>query len=565
MALLSFAALAARLYSVQVLNHAHFCGVADRYHKHSRSLAAHRGNIKDRSGVCLATSRRGYSVNARMSEIADSGALARSLAPLFSKPESHLAARLRDARDVVQLSPWVSTKTARLIWNLDLAGLELHPSYTRVYPAGKLACHLLGMCDTDCNGIEGVELAFDGILRGKPGRVVGETEGRTRGAALSFIPDRTLEYIEPEDGRDIRLTIDAQIQRIVEEELSAGLERCRARSGSCVVMDPSTGEVLAIAAVPRHDLNDDSWRGRERLRLTPVTDLFEPGSTMKPFALTAAWLSGALQPGFSYECTGTKKVGNRTVSCPPYGEYLNGHGRQTARGIVIHSCNCGIATIAEAAGSRAYREALRAFGFDRPTGIAIQGEPGPLMPAGGEWRPIKLANVAFGQGVAATALHLANAYAAFANGGVLLEPQIVKSIDDPRSGTEEPAKSKVMQRAVPEWIADRMMDVLTEAVRSGTGQSAALTDYSVAGKTGTAQKAAGGEYIDGLFVGSFVGIVPASAPRVVILVVYDEPTVGHYGSQVAAPVFKRIAEATMRCLKVPPDLRPAPDLAASGR
>jgi cell division protein FtsI/penicillin-binding protein 2 len=560
---LVFAVLTARLYSLQVINHARFCALADEYHKHSRSLAALRGSIKDRNGVCLASSERGYSVNARSDRIDDPALVAESLAPLLAKPEAAIARKLRTASGVVQLSPWVSCKTARMIWNLDLDGIELSPSFHRVYPAGELACHLIGICDTDCNGIEGIELASDDVLRGKPGRISGDVEARTRGAGLSFIPDRTLEYTEPENGRDLRLTIDSQIQRIVEEELEAGLDRCKAKSGSCVVLDPSTGEVLAVATVPRRDLNDASWRSGERLRLRAVADLFEPGSTLKPFCLAAAWRSNALPSDFSYTCSGNKAVGNKTISCAPHGEFRHGHGRQDARGIVVHSCNCGIATIAEAVGWRGYRDTLVAFGFDRRTGISIPGEPDPMMPPRSQWRPIRLANVAFGQGIAVTPLQLANAYCAFANGGILLEPRIIASLDDPDGGTEAPTKPKVVQRAVSEKIADEMMEVLTDVVESGTGKSASLDEYSVAGKTGTAQKAVGGTYTPGLYVSSFVGIVPASAPRAVILVVYDEPTVGRYGAEVAAPVFKRIAEATMKCLKVPPDrVRPGDRLAA---
>lgn len=562
-ALALFGGLVARLYSVQIANHAHFCDLAEKYHKHSKLLAAHRGSIKDRNGVCLASGERGYSVNARLPSIADAALVARSLAPLVAKTKASLLSKLRNPSGVVQLSPWVSPKTARLIWNLELSGIELHPSYRRVYPMGELACHLLGICDTDCNGIEGIELAFDEVLRGKPGRVVGETEARTREAGLSFIPDRTLEYVEPDDGRDVRLTIDSQIQRIVEDELQVGLERCRAKSGSCVVMEPATGEILAIATVPRQDLNDTSWRGGARLRLRAVTDLFEPGSTLKPFCLAAAWREGALPGDFSYTCSGRKRVGSKTISCAPHGEFRNGHGNQTPRGIVVHSCNCGIATIAQTVGWRAYRDALVAFGFDRPTGVAFAGEPAAQMPPAGRWRPIRLTNVAFGQGIAVTPLQLANAYCALANGGILLEPKIIKSFDDPSEGTEELTKPKVIGRALPEQAADDIMEVLTDVVESGTGRSAALADYTAAGKTGTAQKAVGGTYPEGLFVSSFVGVVPAREPRAVILVVYDEPSVGHYGAEVAAPVFKRIAEAAMKCLKVPPDVRPVTELTAA--
>jgi cell division protein FtsI/penicillin-binding protein 2 len=557
---LCFAGLIARLYCVQVLRHPYYRALADSYHRHSLTLAADRGRIKDRNGLCLATSERGYSVNARRSKIADPAALSRSLAPLLSRSPSWLVRRVEASSRVALLSPWVSTKTARLIWNLELEGIDLHPSYKRVYPMGTLGCHLLGICDTDCRGIEGIELSLNRVLSGRPGRVVGDIEAKAREAGMSFIPDRTVEYVEPKDGRDVCLTIDSQLQGLVEEELSIGLERCRAKSGSCVVMDPANGEILAIAAVPLHDLNDESWRGQERLRLRPVTDLFEPGSTMKPFCLATAWASNALPPGFSYYCRGTKQVGNKTISCVSHAEFRHGHGVESPEAIIVNSCNCGIATIALAVGPEALRAGLATFGFDRRTGLQIRGEPEPLVPSVRELRPITLANIGFGQGIAITPLRLATAYCVFANGGFLVAPRIVKSIEDTASGTREASKPEVVRRVLPERLADQMMDVLVDVVDHGTGKTAALQGYSVAGKTGTAQKAAGGTYKAGSYVSSFVGIVPARAPRVVILVMYDEPSVGRYGSEVAAPVFKRIAEATMKYLKVPPDLEPPDEL-----
>ncbi|MCX7808951.1 MAG: penicillin-binding protein 2, partial [Deltaproteobacteria bacterium] len=416
----------------------------------------------------------------------------------------------------------------------------------RYYPNRELAAHVLGFANIDGEGIEGLELALNERLKGtsvripalrdRMGRIV-YAEGSLSGQGLV--------------GDHVHLTIDKTLQHIAERELSLAIRTFEAQAGSIVVVEPQSGELLAIASYPTFDPNRPADFPPSHRRFRAITDRFEPGSTIKPFTVASALEAGVIRPDEEIDCKNGKWViieGERPITD------THPHGLLTPAEVLAQSSNIGAAQIGMRLGRAGLYRAFRRFGFGQLTGILLPGEiPGTLRHHS-KWYERDFASIAFGQGLSVTALQLAMAMAAIANGGKLMKPLIVRRIEDGQSGQVEEFLPELRRRVLSQEVARLVADMLIAVTgEGGTGAEAAIDGYPVAGKTGTAQMSGSGPgYATNRWLSSFVGFVPADAPRLVIAVVIQEPVIDHYGGVVAGPVFRRVGEAALQHLGVPP-------------
>jgi cell division protein FtsI (penicillin-binding protein 3) len=423
-----------------------------------------------------------------------------------------------------------------------IRGLTIEGEGHRYYPARELAGPVLGFVSPDGEGKDGLELALNDDLRGHVEDVKGL---RDRTGRLVFAEGsndaRALE------GHDLTLTMDEGIQHIAEQELLAAQGTYETKGASIAIVDPNTGEIYALASSPGYNPNDYTESDAEVRRDRVVTDRFEPGSAMKPFTVAAALASGTTKPTESIYCEhGTYEIGNVVIHDTHINDWLS------PTQILARSSNIGALKIGLALGEPGLYAAFRRFGFGEPTGLPLPGEAtGVLRPRGRAWFDVETANASFGQGISVTTVQLAMAYASIANGGRLLEPILVRKITDARGSVLREGASHVRREVLEPQVAHMITEMLTAVTeRGGTATEAAIPGLRVAGKTGTAQKIdpTTGKYSTDHFTASFIGIVPADRPRLVIAVVLDEPTIGHYGGDLAGPVFRRVAEASLRYL-----------------
>ncbi|GIV16611.1 MAG: stage V sporulation protein D [Armatimonadota bacterium] len=417
-----------------------------------------------------------------------------------------------------------------------LDGVDVVEEPCRRYPYGAIASALIGFTSLDEKGLAGIEHLFEGTLGARHGRVEG-----VLGARGQIVAGTRTVRVPARNGNDVQLTIDANIQNIAEECLQEVMQKHQPAGACAVVMDVRTGDLLAVASMPRIDLNN--WRqelkryGLGVMRNMATTFLFEPGSTFKPITIAAAMQVGLVGDNSRFYCKGSLKIGRHTIHCARHGG-SRAHGQQSLKEVVAHSCNIATAQVGMKLGAHALYEAVQRFGLlEKPVAGSLRGR----LEKPGDWAKIRLANVAFGQGVQVTPLGLAAAYAAIANDGVYVKPRLLLN---------EPTETRVVLS--PE-VARHMREYLKAVVDEGTGKLADVRGYAVAGKTGTAQKVDPGRrgYASGKYVASFVGFAPADAPRIVVLVAVDEPRNGYFGGAVAAPAFARITERVLAYLGVP--------------
>jgi cell division protein FtsI (penicillin-binding protein 3) len=552
-------------YRVQVEDGPSWHETAEKQRQRRLHIEPKRGTIYDRNGSPLAVSVEVPSVSADIAEMlhgVDSPAVeaeilrdaAARLAPVLSLDVNELYARLAMKRRFMWVKRRVTSEEASAIRTLGdpkkearpIRGLSIEGEGHRYYPGRELAGPILGFVAPDGQGKDGLELALDDELRGHLEEVRGL---RDRAGHLLF-SDITADQAALE-GHDVTLTLDEGIQHLAEQELDAAQKTYETKGASIVVMDPNTGEVLAIASTPGYNPNDYGESDVEARRDRAVTDRFEPGSAMKVFTLAAALASGSLQPTESIFCEhGSYKLGSVTIHDDEVSDWLS------PTQILAKSSNIGALKVGLALGEPGLYAAFRRFGFGEPTGLPLPGEAaGVLRPRDRPWYEVETAIASFGQGVSVTTIQLATAFASIANGGRLLEPVLVRRITDGRGRVLREGVPHVRRETIPPQTARLLTEMLTAVTeKGGTAVEAAVPGFRVAGKTGTAQKAdpATGKYSLDRFTASFTGIVPADRPRLVISVVLDEPMVGHFGGALAAPVFRRVAEASLRYLGVAP-------------
>lgn len=514
-------------------------------------LSPKRGTIYDRNGEELAVSVDVSSIYANPRHMRRNGVdvdgVAARLAPLLDVPIDRLLSRLHQDRYFVWIERQVSPEEAAAVRALDVEGLEITTESERFYPNRTLAAHLLGAVNVDGEGLEGLELTLEERLRGESAVVPALRDRRGRVVfADHLLDDRTSL------GDDVTLTIDRAIQAVAERELELSVRTFEAQAGSIVVLDPNTGEILAMASYPTFDPNDPGASPPASRRFRAITDRFEPGSTVKPFTIAAALAAGVLRPSEEIDCENGRM---EVAGAAPITDDHACTGPLTPAEVLSHSSNIASAKIGRRLTARGLFRAFRRFGFGMPTGVPLRGETGGLLRHHSEWYERDLLSISFGQGVAVNALQLALAMGVIANGGRLMEPVLVDRVLDANGDVVEDHAAAVRRQVIPRATARLVADMLTSVTGAdGTGAEAAIDGYLVAGKTGTAQKADdvhGGYHAD-RWLASFVGFVPAEAPRLVIAVIVDEPTIDHYGGVVAGPVFRRVGEAALRHLGVPP-------------
>ncbi|MHB8355947.1 MAG: peptidoglycan D,D-transpeptidase FtsI family protein [Vulcanimicrobiaceae bacterium] len=542
-----------RLYDVQVLRGPVLAKEALAQRSDTIDVYARRGSILDREGNVLVRSLPSESVYAVPHDLTDpSDAIAR-LGKIFGALDPQLVAMLRDKNlQYVWVARKISYDQVRAVRALKIPGINLVRERTgrSVDTVGTMASTVLGFVGIDDNGLDGIEYAYDGLLRGQTGKMTIETD--EFGRPIPFGHRQVL--VPAKAGLSLELTIDSYLQYVAETALAAQVKQYRARSGTAIVMDPNTGAVLALANVPDYDPNR-FWRFPARDRSDrAVLDAYEPGSTYKLVTAAAAIESGRVTPTMRFESAGPIVVGGRTIHDAVDGLTPSPNGN-TLETIVADSLNVGAAEVAIHIGGRAFYRMERRAGFGSPTRIGLPGENPGIVPPPSQWSGSSLATMAFGQGIAVTPLALTRYYCAIANGGLLLRPRLLHAILGQHGQVLYTYPTEVVRRVFSPKIARQLRQFLRAVVVRGTGDpSAQIPGYTTAGKTGTAQIAENGAYLPGAYVASFIGMIPYHHPRFVILVKVDRPEGSIYGSEVAAPAFVRIAKAAMIHAGILPDL-----------
>lgn len=524
-------------------------------------LPAERGPIVDRNGDVLSLNLESAAVFADPKLVAFGSEEISRLAHTLDLAPELVAETISKPGRFAWLLRRTSPERAAAVEALRLRGIGTRSSRRRYYPHGPLAGQVLGFSGVDTQGLEGIELKYDEPLRGAPGSVPVQRDAR--GREILLIGGRETA---PRHGATVELTLDANLQRITEEELEAAVTERRAEAGTAIVMDPSTGEILAMATVPRVDPNGASSLAPSLRRNRAVTDRYEPGSTFKTILAAAAVDADVIWPNDKVYCeNGRYSVGGRTITDhDPYGTL-------TFADVIRYSSNIGAAKVAEKLGTQRFEQAIRAFGFGRPTDIDLPGEVAGVVRVSSSWRRIDLATAAFGHGLDVTPLQVVRAYAAIANGGRLLRPFLVRRVVAADGSLLRETVPELVGQAVSADTARIVAEMLQGVVDSGTAKAARIEGVTVAGKTGTARKIdkQTGRYSHREHIASFVGFFPVETPRFAVLVVIDNPRSGTYGGVVAAPVFRRIGEylADRYGLRVaaPPIERVAPRPAAVQR
>ncbi len=532
--LAGFIALTIRAFYLQNLNNGFLREKGAARHSRVIEISAHRGMIADRNGEPLAISAPVESVWASPADAVLSEEELAALAKILAMSKGELKKRLAPSeREFVYLKRHLPPQTAALVTQLNIPGVFLKREYRRFYPSKDGAAHLLGFTGLDDNGQEGLELAYQDWLAGKPGsrRVIKNRLGQ-------IVED--VENIKvPQPGRDVILSIDSKIQYLAYRELNLAVTQHKAKAGALVVLDAKTGEVLAVANLPAYNPNKREKIAGARLRNRAITDLFEPGSTLKPFAVAAALQEGRYKPNSVIQTSpGHLTIGGATI------HDAHPHGALTVSEVIQKSSNVGAAKMALELPPKTMWETLHNLGYGAAPQSGFPGEsPGKLRPYA-SWRPIEQATMSFGHGISVSLLQLARAYTVFANDGELKPVSLLKI-------NEAPFGQKVFSPEVARQMRDMMELVVGPG---GTAPQAQIPGYRVAGKTGTTHKLIGGSYANKNYVSSFIGMAPASDPRFIVAVMIDDPSGGqYYGGAVAAPAFANVMSGVLRMLNVPAD------------
>ncbi len=533
--------LVVRVLYLQIVHQDFLVTQADSRHLRTVEIAAHRGPITDRRGDALAVSTPVDSIWANPRELKHALDRLGELARALDMEEDALARRVTSnlEREFVYLRRHLSPAATAAVLSLGIPGVATLREYRRYYPAGEVVGHLLGFTDIDDIGQEGLERAFDYWLRGENGakRVLRDRLGRSI---------RDVELIRPaRPGRTLRTSVDLRIQYMAYRELKRAVSESEAVAGSVVILDPRTGELLAAVNQPAFNPNNRTQRDAAVYRNRVATDMFEPGSSIKPLVLAAALESGRYRPDSLIDTSpGFLRVGGRTLT-----QDRSNLGEISLTTVLARSSNVGIGRVALDLDPAGIWQVLSGFGIGRTTLSGFPGESAGVLHEHRHWRAVGQATMSYGYGLSVTALQLARAYAAIAAGGEI-RPVSLLAVDEPVPG----------ERVISARTAAELTLMLETVVSSaGTAQRAAVQNFRVAGKTGTAWKSAGGGYSRDRFTAVFGGFTPLDDPRLVVVVVIDEPQGDeHYGGQVAAPVFARIASEALRLLAVAPDALPEP-------
>jgi len=545
------AGIETRLFYLQVVRHKELAAKAERQQNRTIEAPAKRAEIVDRNGHVLATSVDADTIYAVPTEVGDPAAtakaLCRALGDCSSKDEQALAERMQNGKAFAYVKRQASPEQARRVAGLKLDGIGFLQESRRFYPNRELGAHLLGYVGIDNAGLSGIEAVYDSLIRGQQGKVLVQVDARKRAFLRVERP--------PTTGATLELTIDEYLQHVVERELKSGVDWAGAAGGAAIVMDPSSGELLAMASYPT--FNPNVYRDAREIerRNRAVQDLYEPGSTFKIITASAALEEHVVKPTDLVDVsTGAISFGSRTIRDDHH------YGVLTFQQVVEKSSNVGAIKVGLRLGAEKFGGYVRRFGFGRALSPDFRGENAGIV-----WDPASLtesalASTLIGYQVGVTPLQMVSAVSAVANGGELIQPRIVRAVV--KDGVRLPVPRKVLGRAISKDTAARLTPMLEGVVTEGTGKQAAIEDYTIAGKTGTAKKLVNGSYKGhNNYNVSFVGFAPSRKPKFTIIVVVDSPHgVPAYGGTVAAPIFHRIAQAALqhygvqRTINAPPPL-----------
>jgi len=501
------------------------------------TIPARRGTVYDRNGVELAIGEQATTVYADPKQVREPRRVAAAAARAFGLDEDALYRQLLDrSRSFVYVRRKANPARAAVLTRKKLPGLGFYSEERRSYPQGPVAAHVLGYAGLDNVGIAGLERSLEPVLTGRPGRetIVKDALGR---------PIDVVSSVDERKGDDVVLTLDSTLQATAEQVLRETVLRWSAKAATAVVLDPRTGGVLAMATAPGFDANRFGEATAERQRNRAVTDTYEPGSTFKLVTVAGALSDRIVTPQSAFVLPYSLQVADRVIR----DSHERGTERMTVAQIFARSSNVGTVTLGRMLGQRRLARWVSRFGYGRQTGIDYLGETRGIVLPVERWSGSTIGTVPIGQGIAVTPIQMAAAYAAIANKGMFIRPHLVDHV----SGRRRPRLER--RRIVSRTVASQLVALMQNVVAEGTGELAAVEGYKVAGKTGTAQKPDRGGYSTSRYVASFVGFVPASAPRLVIMVMVDEPKGAIWGGVVAAPAFQQIARFGLQYLEIPPD------------
>ena len=541
-----------RLGFVQLKDGPFLKNLADEEHYRGVPVAAKKGNIVDCNGNVLAMSVSVDTVYAIPAEVRKSereDEVATLLAETLGMDKEEVKERITKRTSLEYVKKKVPPETANIIKSMNLPGIGIVEDSTRFYPNDTLAAHIIGFTGIDGQGLEGIEHSRDKELTGIPGSILTEY-----GANGIKIPGGDHEFIQPIQGNTVKLTIDKNIQSFAERELAkimagqgVNMEGRIPKNASILAMEPSTGRMLAIATAPTFNPNDYQAFDPSTRRNIAIQNGYEPGSTFKIITLAAALEEKVIRTDESFVDRGSVNILGRNIRCWKHG----GHGAQTMIEVVENSCNPGFIEMGQRLGMNRFYKYLTGFGFGKKTGIEMSGEAKGILASKKKATALDLATMSIGQTNNVTPIQLLTAVAAVANGGTLLEPQLVQEITSPTGRVIVPFTKKVVHRVISEETSKLTREILESVVTNGTGRRTFLPGYQVAGKTGTAQKVGQGGYIQGDYVASFIGFAPADDPRLVVLTIIDG--VPFYGGVVAAPVVQAVMLDSLKYLGVKPN------------
>jgi len=538
-----FLIVGGRAFQLQLFQGDRLMRLGERQHLKEWIVLPKRGAVYDRGNEPLALSLESQSVYVRPHRLQHPAAASLTLAGILKMKPADVARKLSAQKPFVWLKRQISPVEAEQIQALRMDGIGMYIEPTRYYPQGELAGQLLGFVNRDSEGLEGIELKYNDYIRGAAGSAVSERDALGRRVLVEGV-----EGLRVPPGSDVHLTIDAPIQHLAEKELEGAIQKYRAKAGVAIVVDPATGEVLALANYPAFDPNKATQQSADQRRNRAVTDSFEPGSTFKTILAAAALEEGVVGKDDLFYCEmGKYLYAGRVI------HDTHPHGWLPFAKILQVSSNIGFTKVADKLKKDRYFRYISKFGFGQVTGLDVPGEVPGLLRKPETWAGIDLATHAFGQGLSTTPMQMVMAYAAIANGGILMRPYVTRKVVSPQGEVLVENQPQIVRRVISEKTAKLLSSMLRDVTNEGgTGTEAKIDGFEVAGKTGTAQKAERGSYSAKKRVSSFVGFVPADNPRLVSLVLVDEPEGNVYGGIVAAPVFRNIAQGALRQLAVAP-------------
>jgi len=542
-------ALMLRLFYLQIFKYEFFIDKAHEQRLSTITLYPDRGDIYDRNGNILAISINAFSVVAYPSEIRNKGKVAAALSKILKEKESTVIQKLNSGKPFVWIKRKIEEPMAQIIKSKKINGIGILPERKRVYPKRKLASQVIGFVGVDNQGLSGIEISYDDYLTGEAGSFISERDPGRREIVTS-----NLRVLKPAtNGMNLTLTIDEPIQYKAESEIRKAVEGSHSISGSIIVMDVKSGEILALASYPDIDPNEYQrykpafWNNRA------VTDVYEPGSTFKLVTVASAMEEGIITNGTKIYCPDTIELGGRIIK--------NSHRTKSdtrylsIKEILRESVNTGAVQIALKLGKEKFYDHIRAFGFGEYTGVGLPGESRGIFKDPASWNKPDIGMMSFGQSISVTPVQLISSLSSIVTGGIRIKPRLVKKIESSDSSFYKIFAPEIKGQAMTAKTAGEMLELCEDVVENGTGRLAKIPGFRVGGKTGTAQKPrpGGHGYMEGHFVASFIGFTPLEDPRISVLVVLDDPKPVFWGESVAAPVFKRVAEYSLRRLNVTPD------------